>query len=82
MPTRYIIIDDVDPSIHYNGLWFANQGNQNSVGDFGPPYNGTLHGTTSNASLSFEFSGKHHLFKFIKLTDWDFRNAGQSIWFQ
>jgi hypothetical protein len=65
---RYIIVDDVDPTIQYTGSWpLSDQGSQNSVGNFGPAYNSTLHGTTTNASFSFEFSGKYHLSKVIKV---------------
>lgn len=59
---RWVIVDDVDSQIQYTGPWFADQGSRDSVGNFGPPYQSTMHGTTSNASLSFAFNGEHHFF--------------------
>ena len=50
-------MDDVDSQIQYTGPWFPDQGSQDSVGNFGPPYLSTMHGTKSNASLSFAFQG-------------------------
>ncbi|KAF8801637.1 hypothetical protein BYT27DRAFT_7341793 [Phlegmacium glaucopus] len=57
MSTRWIIVDDVDPRIQYNGPWFSDQGSQDSRGDFGTPFRSTLHGTQADASLSFTFHG-------------------------
>ncbi|KAF9524783.1 hypothetical protein CPB83DRAFT_909679 [Crepidotus variabilis] len=58
MAKRSIIVDDLDPSIKYEGnSWFADQGSQDRAGNFGPPFRSTLHGTQSSASLSFQFSG-------------------------
>lgn len=56
---RWIIVDDADSSIQYDGPWFFDsKGTQDGVGNFGPAYLDTLHGTTLNASLSFNFSGE------------------------
>lgn len=57
---RFIIVGDADPRIQYNGPWFQDQGGEDSVGNFGPPYLDTMHGAKSNASLSFAFNGEHH----------------------
>ena len=57
---RWIIVDDVDSQIQYTGPWFLDQGSRDSVGAYGTPYKSTLHGTNSNASLSFAFHGEHH----------------------
>jgi hypothetical protein len=57
---RFIVVDNVDPSIQYTGPWFLNQGSENSVGNFGPPFQATLHGVQANASLSFPFNGEHY----------------------
>ena len=65
---RWIIVDDVDSQIQYTGPWFADQGSEDSVGNFGPPYLSTMHGTNSNASLSFAFNGEHHFLNFFKLS--------------
>ncbi|KAF8801613.1 hypothetical protein BYT27DRAFT_7197850 [Phlegmacium glaucopus] len=54
---RSIIVDDVDSRIQYTGPWFPDEGSQDSVGNYGPPYQSTMHGTKSNASLSFAFNG-------------------------
>ena len=65
---QWIIVDDVDSQIQYTGPWFADQGSRDSVGNFGPAYQSTMHGTTSNASLSFTFNGERHFPQFIKLS--------------
>lgn len=54
---RWVVVDDVDSAINYTGPWFQDQGTQDSVGNFGPAYRSTLHGTKNNASLSFAFTG-------------------------
>ncbi|KAF8808509.1 hypothetical protein BYT27DRAFT_7334196 [Phlegmacium glaucopus] len=55
---RWIIVDDADSRIQYNGLsWFPDKGNQDSHGHYGPPFRSTLHGTQANASLSLTFHG-------------------------
>ncbi|KAJ3567290.1 hypothetical protein NP233_g6454 [Leucocoprinus birnbaumii] len=58
-PDRWVVVDDADVEggITYNGNWFSDTGSQNNVGNFGPPYLGTLHGITTNGFLSFPFSG-------------------------
>ncbi|KAF7300367.1 hypothetical protein HMN09_00920000 [Mycena chlorophos] len=58
--TRRIVVDDADDSIHYasNGWYIANPQALNALGNFGPVYKNTSHGTTTNGStLSFGFSG-------------------------
>lgn len=84
---RWVIVDDVDSQIQYTGPWFADQGSLDSVGNFGPPYQNTVHGTNSNASLSFAFQGEHHFPNFIKLSRlihliFIFRNPDHGIWLQ
>ncbi|KAG6905948.1 hypothetical protein DXG01_016750 [Tephrocybe rancida] len=37
--------------------WFQDQGSQDNVGNFGPTYQKTSHGTTGNDSISFSFVG-------------------------
>ncbi|KAH9484522.1 hypothetical protein JR316_0004004 [Psilocybe cubensis] len=55
---RWVAVDDADSRIQYIGSgWFQDQGSQNDRGNFGASYKSTLHGTKSNASLSFTFSG-------------------------
>ncbi|KAF9561097.1 hypothetical protein CPC08DRAFT_664780 [Agrocybe pediades] len=55
---RQVVVDDDDPGIVYVGPWFLDAtGSQNAVGNFGPPYHETLHGTNSSASLSYSFTG-------------------------
>jgi hypothetical protein len=76
-------VDDVDSQIQYTGPWFPDQGSQDSVGNFGPPYQSTMHGTISNASLSFAFHGEHYFPKLIKLFTHSIfivRNPDQSNW--
>nr|GAT54536.1 predicted protein [Mycena chlorophos] len=58
--TRRIVVDDADDSIHYasSGWYIANPQALNALGNFGPVYKNTSHGTTTNGStLSFRFSG-------------------------
>lgn len=58
MATRSVAVDDSSSRITYHGSsWFADQGSQDQAGNFGPPYRSTLHGTQSNASASFSFTG-------------------------
>ncbi|KAF8816837.1 hypothetical protein BYT27DRAFT_7076418 [Phlegmacium glaucopus] len=54
---RFINVDDVDSEIQYTGPWFPDEGSQDSLGHNGPTYRSTLHGTKSDASLSFAFNG-------------------------
>ncbi|KAF9528098.1 hypothetical protein CPB83DRAFT_836028 [Crepidotus variabilis] len=58
MSKRAVIVDDTDPSIKYVGeSWKADRGSRDSVGNYGSPFQSTLHGTDTSASLSFHFSG-------------------------
>ncbi|KAF8166381.1 hypothetical protein BJ912DRAFT_863161 [Pholiota molesta] len=54
---RWVMVDDTDPSIEYAGDWFADTGNLDSSGDWGPPYLSTVHGTRTQGSFSYDFSG-------------------------
>ncbi|KAF5345412.1 hypothetical protein D9756_010996 [Leucocoprinus leucothites] len=57
-PDRWVVIDDTDPDLDYNGTWFpATTGRQDNVGNFGPPYLDTLRGITTDGSVSFQFNG-------------------------
>ena len=56
--SRWVVVDDTDPDITYSGQWFLDQGTQNGLGNFGPPYLSTLHGTSSDSSFSYSFHGK------------------------
>ncbi|KAF4617200.1 hypothetical protein D9613_005641 [Agrocybe pediades] len=59
MSVRQVVVDDNDPGIQYVGPWFLDtSGSQDTVGNFGPPYLETLHGTKSSASLSYSFTGE------------------------
>ncbi|KAF8162745.1 hypothetical protein B0H34DRAFT_692785 [Crassisporium funariophilum] len=57
MSSRFIVVDDTNTQITYDGLWFPDTGSLDSVGNDGAPYLSTLHGTKPNASLSFTFEG-------------------------
>ncbi|PPQ97527.1 hypothetical protein CVT26_006530 [Gymnopilus dilepis] len=58
MSQRLVVVDDTDSSIQYTGNWFADtSGSQDNVGNYGPAYQSTLHGTKDDASLSFSFTG-------------------------
>ncbi|KDR69477.1 hypothetical protein GALMADRAFT_16496, partial [Galerina marginata CBS 339.88] len=55
---RFIIIDNTDPKIHYAGSWFEpDTSSFHDKGDNGPPWNSTLHGVNTNATLPYNFTG-------------------------
>jgi hypothetical protein len=55
---RWVMVDDTDASIKYTGDWFANTGTLDSSGNWGAPYLSTLHGTKTQGSFSYSFSGQ------------------------
>ncbi|KAJ2928548.1 hypothetical protein H1R20_g8569, partial [Candolleomyces eurysporus] len=57
--TRRILVDDASAQIQYSGNWTVNsQGIQDKIGDFGPTFRQTLHGTPQPfGNLSFTFEG-------------------------
>ncbi|KAG5638613.1 hypothetical protein H0H81_011503 [Sphagnurus paluster] len=58
MASRKIVVDDTDSRILYSGQgWFQDQGSEDNVGNFGPTYLRTSHGTKANGSASFAFEG-------------------------
>ena len=57
MSNRLVVVDDTDPNIQYSGPWFTAQNSQLTTGNFGPPFQSTLHGVSNNASFSYSFSG-------------------------
>lgn len=58
MSARWVVLDDTDPQIRYDGEWAATNGaNYDAEGNFGPTYNNTLHGASSAAGLSFSYKG-------------------------
>lgn len=55
------MVDDSDSSIQYSGSgWFSYSGSMSEVGNFGPTYQNTLHGTNSSGSLSLSFHGEFY----------------------
>ncbi|PPQ69586.1 hypothetical protein CVT25_000960 [Psilocybe cyanescens] len=55
---RQIIIDDNDSSIVYSPNWtLESDGEKDSAGNFGPTLRSTLHGTSSNGTFRYQFSG-------------------------
>lgn len=57
---RWIISDDTSSDIQYvQGDWFLDSsGSQDTVGNFGPVFQGTLHGVRNGlASLVYKFTG-------------------------
>ncbi|KAH6888342.1 hypothetical protein BKA70DRAFT_1079473, partial [Coprinopsis sp. MPI-PUGE-AT-0042] len=55
---RWIVVDNMDSSIDYNGSgWFTTNEAKENIGNFGPTYLSTLHGTNSSAELLFTFNG-------------------------
>ncbi|PPR02066.1 hypothetical protein CVT24_011165 [Panaeolus cyanescens] len=56
--SRMVVVDDTSHLIHYEGSWFVDTtGSQDSKGNYGPVINKTLHGTVTNASISFAYNG-------------------------
>lgn len=56
-PDRWVVLNDDNPAITYMGSWFQDTGSKDNVGNFGPPYQHTLHGTSIAGSVLFEFNG-------------------------
>ena len=57
MSQRLILVDDTSPDIQYYGPWFEVQNTQLDTGNWGSPFENTLHGVNVSASMSFSFSG-------------------------
>ena len=57
MVQRLVLVDDTNPNIQYSGPWFTAQNTQLNTGNFGPPFQNTLHGVGADASFSYSFSG-------------------------
>jgi len=55
---RWILVDDTDPRIQYSGPWFLDRGSQDNLGNFGIPYQSTLHGINTDGSFSYDFRGE------------------------
>ncbi|EFI28315.1 hypothetical protein CC1G_13844 [Coprinopsis cinerea okayama7 len=55
--SRWIVVDNRDSGIAYEGPWFTVNDSFDNVGNFGPTYLSTLHGTNETARLSYEFDG-------------------------
>ncbi|KAF9439548.1 hypothetical protein P691DRAFT_690435 [Macrolepiota fuliginosa MF-IS2] len=57
-PDRWVVLDDTDIAIKYTGDWFLDTTtSKDTIGNFGLPYLHTLHGTSTNGSISAEFNG-------------------------
>jgi urocanate hydratase len=57
--TSSVVVDDNDPALMYspsNWTSYTDDG-MNEVGDWGPPYQQTLHGISGDGSVSFSFNG-------------------------
>ncbi|KAF9440560.1 hypothetical protein P691DRAFT_608922, partial [Macrolepiota fuliginosa MF-IS2] len=55
---RWVVLDDTDIAIKYTGSWFLlYTTSEDAIGNFGPPYLHTLHGTSTNGSISAKFNG-------------------------
>ncbi|KAF8801593.1 hypothetical protein BYT27DRAFT_7245174 [Phlegmacium glaucopus] len=57
MSLPLVLVDDTNPNIQYSGPWFTAQNTQADTGNFGLPFQSTLHGVNVDASFSFSFSG-------------------------
>lgn len=70
-PDRWVVLDDTSPDIKYNGSWFSDFGSQDQIGNYGPPYLYTLHGTTVDGTVEFEFNGSSLICTYTPLTPMD-----------
>ena len=71
--SRWVLVDDSDSGISYDGAgWFQDKGSLDGLGNFGPPYLSTLHGTQSAGSFSYTFTGKFYIIFFSAV---DLRNV-------
>ncbi|KAH6901960.1 hypothetical protein BKA70DRAFT_1113479, partial [Coprinopsis sp. MPI-PUGE-AT-0042] len=56
--TRWVAVDDGDPSITYNGDWYiSDEQFDGALNAFGPVYLGSQHATKTAGGLSFTFQG-------------------------
>jgi hypothetical protein len=61
MVTRRVVVDDTDSGIQYTPAdsWFAAKGQNQILGNFGPPFLNTSHGLGyGNGSLAYTFTGE------------------------
>jgi hypothetical protein len=57
-----VVIDDTDREVQYTGEgWFQDNGGMDGVGNFGPTYKRTQHGTIASGSVSYTFQGEQIL---------------------
>ncbi|KAF9481067.1 hypothetical protein BDN70DRAFT_876804 [Pholiota conissans] len=55
---RWVMVDDTDPDVKYTGDWIADStGILDSSGNWGRPYLSTVHGTKTQGSFQYTFSG-------------------------
>jgi hypothetical protein len=81
MATREVVYDDHDShTIQYSGHWFANTSAEENLGNFGPPYLHTLHGTNHDASISFEFDGAQHLPLCLDFGSWSMTGTAIGVY--
>lgn len=60
MAARWVIVDDSDPGIQYEGPWHKGSGETDGIGNFGPPFQMTSHGVNGGgiANVSYTFTGE------------------------
>ncbi|KAF9559301.1 hypothetical protein CPC08DRAFT_637960 [Agrocybe pediades] len=54
---RWVMVDDTSPDYQYTGPWFQARGNQDDIGNFGPPFQSTLHGINANGTIKYTYHG-------------------------
>lgn len=74
----WVIVDDTDAGILYNGAWFPDNGGLDTSGNLGAPFLSTVHGINYQGTLSYNFSGEtfnHILCIFYTIKEfWFFHN--------
>ena len=69
--SRWVIIDDSESGISYDGAgWFQDRGSLDTLGNWGAPYFSTLHGTQSDGSFSYTFTGELCIILFSSGNSW------------
>ena len=83
----FVVIDDSNPDIQYNGPWKQINTNQSQFVNVtkisGPPFQNSLHGVNETSNFTFPFNGMLRLLTFLfssPLTLWSlFRIGNQSL---
>ncbi|KAJ7768958.1 hypothetical protein B0H16DRAFT_1518754 [Mycena metata] len=80
-PPRKVVVDDTDSAIQYGAVgWFPADPSGLQHGNFGPIYNGTTSGASSNANFTFHFTGSSILVQGSIIVTTDANNVTDPSW--